>query len=195
MRARNRSGEAFGCCPGGVTAIPLNHSDSLSGAKQWRSSVESEHSEGRQIHERIWRWIWRQMAAQVSARAANRATAQRELPPRDRVRNLVQDQAEEEGNMFLNNEHMQQQLWYRINDCLERRIASPKRSARVTLNECRFKSLRSDQKPPFRNFNGTSFLWRSLILEETLGQMFEYYKHIVKTWFSSISKLRQFTQF
>jgi hypothetical protein len=30
--------------------------------------------------------------------------------------------------MFLNSEHAQQQLWYRPNDCLELRIASPIRA-------------------------------------------------------------------
>lgn len=50
-----------------------------------------------QMHERIWKWIWGQTVAQVSVRAWNRAIAVHcELPDRDRVRTLVQDQAKED---------------------------------------------------------------------------------------------------
>jgi hypothetical protein len=34
-----------------------------------------------------------------------------------------------------------------------------------------------------------------LFLRKRLVKWFEYYKHILKTWFSSLSKPRQFTQF
>jgi len=51
-------------------------------------------------------------------------------------------------------------------------------------------------KAPFSQLQRNIFFMAGvLFLRKRLVKWFEYYKHILKTWFSSLSKPRQFTQF